>query len=147
MLLVGCRLKATEFYLFRKCESYERCKTFVCTKKVICQFNPERLPEILVTRVDVSLFKCFSSGQPAPSINQSTNQFIYAMTWDWVAWSIRAGSSFLCLGDFCKKGEKKNRQKSLNSKVEEMQKRSSKIPEEFNMQEGALMPGGRYSPN
>lgn len=43
--------------------------------------------------------------------------------------------------------EKKNRQKSLNSKVEEMQKRSSKIPEEFNMQEGALMPGGRNSLN
>ena len=111
MLLVGCRQKATEFYLFRKCESYERCKTFVCTNKVICQFNPERLPEILVTRVDVSLFKCFSSGQPAPSINQSinqsTNQFIYAMTWDSVARSIRAGNSFLCLGDFGKKGEKK----------------------------------------
>lgn len=107
MLLVGCRQKATEFYLFGKCESYERYKTFVCTNKVICHFNPERLPEILVTFVAVSLFKCFSSSQPAPSINQSTNQFIYAMTWDWVARSIRAGSSFLCLGDFCKKGEKK----------------------------------------
>ena len=43
--------------------------------------------------------------------------------------------------------EKKNRQKSLNSKVEEMQKRSSKIPEEFNMQEGALIPRGRCSLN
>ena len=64
------------------------------------------------------------------------------MTWDWVARSIRAGNSFLCLGEFCKKGEKK-----LNSKVEEMQKLSSKIPEEFNMQEGALMPWGRYSLN
>ena len=64
------------------------------------------------------------------------------MTWDWVAPSIRAGNSFLCLGEFCKKGEKK-----LNSKVEEMQKLSSKIPEEFNMQEGALMPWGRYSLN
>ena len=68
------------------------------------------------------------------------------MTWDWVARSIRAGNSFLCLGEFFKKGEK-NRQKSLNSKVEEMQKLSSKIPEEFNMQEGALMPWGRYSLN
>ena len=28
-----------------------------------------------------------------------------------------------------------------------MQKRSSKIPEEFNMQEGALIPWGRYSLN
>lgn len=37
--------------------------------------------------------------------------------------------------------------KKLNSKVEEMQKLSSKIPEEFNMQEGALMPWGRYSLN
>ena len=78
--------------------------------------------------------------QPAPSINQ----FIYVMTWDGVASSIRAGSSFLCLGDFCKKVEK-NRQKSSNSKVEEMQKRS--IPKQFNVQEGALMPRERYSLN
>ena len=74
MLLVGCRQKATEFYLFRKCESYERYETFVCTNKVICQFNRERLPEILVTFVDVSLFKCLFFFQPACTFNQSINQ-------------------------------------------------------------------------
>ena len=145
MLLVGCRQKATEFYLFRKCESYERYKTFVCTNKVICQFNPERLPEILVTRIAVSLFNSvfLLASLHLQSINQSINQSIYLCHDVGLGCPEYPSRKLISLLE----RKKKNRQKSLNSKVEEMQKRSSKIPEEFNMQEGALMPEGRYSLN